>query len=165
MQKVCLYLEKLALVQHRPDARQSELTDVVVTDISLLRLPPALVRPYEYLVNAEVPSLVRLPQTTVFCHTGFLAQFESVTLIIHFSHREGEAQNLLIKLCEACGFTDVFGSLLGPLREVPQDTVGFSKVFKQVLQWANKGDNTNQNKFFSCISYILIDLQSIWKLN
>lgn len=152
MQKVCLYLEKLALVQHRPDARQSELTDVVVTDISLLRLPPALVRPYEYLV----PSLVRLPQTTVFCHTGFLAQFESVTLIIHFSYREGEAQNLLIKLCEACGFTDVFGSLLGPLREVPQDTVGLSKFFKQVLQMANKGDNTNQNKFFSCISLFLI---------
>lgn len=148
MQKVCLYLEKLALVQHRPDARQSELTDVVVTDISLLRLPPALVRPYEYLVNAEVPSLVRLPQTTVFCHTGFLAQFESVTLISHFSYREGEAQNLLIKLCEACGFTDVFGSLLGPLREVPQDTVGFSKVFKQVLTKVITLIRTNSSHVF-----------------
>lgn len=70
MQKVCLYLEELALVQHRPDARQTELTDAVVTDISLLRLPPVLVRPYEYLVNAEVPSFVRHPQTTIFWHTG-----------------------------------------------------------------------------------------------
>lgn len=47
--KVCLYLEELALVQHRPDARQSEPTDVAVTDISPLRLPP--VRPHEYGVK------------------------------------------------------------------------------------------------------------------
>lgn len=45
MQKVSLYLEKLALVQHGPDVPQTELTDVVVTDISLLRLPNA--QPYE----------------------------------------------------------------------------------------------------------------------
>lgn len=58
MQKVCLYLEELALVQHRPDAPQTELTDVVVTDISLLRLPP--VRPYEYLLHARVSAVMLL---------------------------------------------------------------------------------------------------------
>lgn len=66
MQKVCLYLEILAAVQNRPDAPQTELTDVVVTDISLLRLPP--VQPYEYLLNAGVSAVMRLPQPTVFCH-------------------------------------------------------------------------------------------------
>lgn len=52
MQKVCLYLEKLASVQHRPDALQTQLTDVLVTDISLLRLPP--VWPYEYLLKRRL---------------------------------------------------------------------------------------------------------------
>lgn len=66
MQKVCLYLEKLASVQNRPDAPQTELTDAVVTDISPLRLPP--VRPYEYLPNAGVSAVMRLPPPTVFCH-------------------------------------------------------------------------------------------------
>lgn len=65
MQKVCLYLEKLASVQHRPDAPQTELTDVVVTDISLFRLPP--VRPYEYLLNAGESAVMWPPQSTVFC--------------------------------------------------------------------------------------------------
>lgn len=70
MQKVCLYLEKLASVQHRPDAPQTEPTDVVVTDISLLRLPPA--RPYEYLLNAGESAVMRLPQLTVFCHIVYV---------------------------------------------------------------------------------------------
>lgn len=47
--KICPYLEELALVQHGPDARQSELTNVAVTDISPLRLPP--VQPHEYGVK------------------------------------------------------------------------------------------------------------------
>jgi len=64
--KVCLYFEKLALVQHRPDAPQTELTEVVVTDISLLKLPPA--RPYEYLLSAEMSAVMRHPQTTIFYH-------------------------------------------------------------------------------------------------
>lgn len=64
MQKVCLYLEKLASVQHRPDAPQTELTDVVVTYISLFRLPP--VRPYEYLLHVEAQAAMGLPQSTIF---------------------------------------------------------------------------------------------------
>lgn len=87
MQKVCLYLEKLASVQHRPDALQSELTDVVVTDISPLRLPP--VRPYEYLLNVGPSVVMWFPQPTVFCHIvpyiGNAASADSVTLIIHYA--------------------------------------------------------------------------------
>lgn len=47
---------------------QSELTDAVVTDISLPRLPP--VGPYEYLVNAELSAVMHPPQTTIACHAG-----------------------------------------------------------------------------------------------
>lgn len=47
----------------------NELTDVVVTDISLLRLPPA--RPYEYLLNAGVSAVMQVPQSTVSCHTVY----------------------------------------------------------------------------------------------
>ena len=80
MQKVCLYLEELASVQHGPDAEQTELTDVTVTDISLLRLPPA--RPYEYLLNAREPALMRIhdrPYSAMLYISGMLAVFESVT--------------------------------------------------------------------------------------
>lgn len=66
MQRICLYLEELARVQNGPDARRTELTDVVVTDISPLRLPPA--RPYEYLPNAGESAVLQLPQSTVVCH-------------------------------------------------------------------------------------------------
>lgn len=66
MQKVCLYLEKLASVQDGPDAPQTEPTDAAVTDILLLRLPP--VRPYEYLLNAGARAVMQLPQSTVSRH-------------------------------------------------------------------------------------------------
>lgn len=70
MQRVCLYFQKLALVQHRPAAPQTELTDVVVTDISPLRLPP--VRPYEYLPNARVSveTLLRNPLYPAILYIG-----------------------------------------------------------------------------------------------
>lgn len=68
MQKVCLYLEELASVQHRPDAPQTELTDAVVTDISALRLPP--VRPYEYLPNAGVSAVMLLPLYSAILYIG-----------------------------------------------------------------------------------------------
>lgn len=47
---------------------QSEPTDAVVTDISLLRLPP--VGPYEYLVNVELSTVMKPQQTTIFIHAG-----------------------------------------------------------------------------------------------
>lgn len=52
-----LYLEELAWVQRRPAAPQTELTDVAVTDISLLTLPHA--RPYEYLRSGEEPAVMQ----------------------------------------------------------------------------------------------------------
>lgn len=67
MQKVCLYLEKLALVQQEPDAPQTELTDVVVTHSSPLGLPP--VQPYEYLLDAEVSAVMQFSQSAFFCHS------------------------------------------------------------------------------------------------
>lgn len=65
MQKVCLYLEELASVQHGPDAPQTEVTDAAVTDISLLRLPP--VRPYEYLLNAGVNAASTTDRILPYC--------------------------------------------------------------------------------------------------
>ena len=67
--KKILYFKKLALVQHRPDVLQTELTDVMVTDISLPRFPP--VQPYEYVVDAEMSAATPHPQTTIFCHNVF----------------------------------------------------------------------------------------------
>lgn len=91
MQKVCLYLEELAQVQHRPDAQQTELTDVVDTDIPLLRLPPA--RPYEYLFNAGVSVVMRRPDrpySAILSRVwGMQAVFESVTLLIHYAQWRG----------------------------------------------------------------------------
>lgn len=55
--KVCLYSEELAWGQYRPAAPQTELTDVVVTDISLLTLPHA--RPYEYLLSVAQPAVMQ----------------------------------------------------------------------------------------------------------
>lgn len=61
----------------------NKLTDVVVTDISLLRLPP--VRPDERLLEAGAPDVMHLTQLTLSCHIVYrgLAVFESATLIIH----------------------------------------------------------------------------------
>lgn len=86
MQKVCLYLEELASVQRGPAAPQTEPTDVVVTDISLLRLPP--VRPYEYLQkcwNVCCKAATAIDRILPCCIWGVLAVFESVTLIIHYA--------------------------------------------------------------------------------
>lgn len=75
-----LYLEELAWVQYWPAAPQTELTDVVVTDISLLTLPHA--RPYEYLPSGEEPAVMQCFSTTdrVLSYPGWgmLVGFQSL---------------------------------------------------------------------------------------
>lgn len=107
--KKSLYLEALAWVRYRPAVPQSELTAVVVTDISLRTLPHA--RPYEYLLSVAEPAVMQF--STIYCVLSHRRRgetpvvFQRVALIIHYAPWGGGSK-LMNKVLWKISFRQVF---------------------------------------------------------